>query len=414
MPYNPSGQWFDNLSYELPEGARLENIISRSALSESRFGMTYSNKELLELGRHIDELPDGTTPDEMDHIVKDRRTPASLIDPFPRRNIVCRIPPEWFDLDTAERALARHSFSGAQDKFTAVLEASSDNEFTLRLPDRRREIGNVIVKPYSMEYAFQPENEYLSMRIMELCGFDAARTVLFRAKTDDGVERLHLCVERFDLNPFRASPTAPVKRNVKQVAELMDLPSASGGKYALSTEELFYFVGNILSADETSEFTQRYFFGYILGNGDMHAKNFSMIRHGDEWTSAPVYDMMNTSAYGLEHRLCLPLGERAEYSPSPDPFVLVDFLSDYLGNCGFERMHARLLKLSAAAIVAMREISETVDMMGTQNPKTRIARFAFLENILNFVNTQAEWFLKHIERYYLDGEERTEVPEHGR
>ena len=401
--------WFDHLSYELPEGVRHENMLLHSDLAAcalSGRGEAYSDSELLELGKHIDELPYGTIFDGT-FIIHDRREVPHRIVPFPRFDIFCRIPSCYFDADSAERIRDRYSFSGVQDKFTATLERIEE-DFILRMPDRNRELGNVIVKPWSHEYEFQPENEYFSMRVMEESGFDTAKTALFSALTDTDIRRMHLCVERFDLD-YGSAPRL-VKYSVKQFAELMDLPAVSGGKYAPTTEELFDFVEKALPPEARSEFAMRYLFGYILGNGDMHAKNFSLMYdpQTERWKLSPVYDILNTQLYGLPNRLCLPLGEGDERH-DPDLFLLVDFLSDFLGMHGFEALYERLGRLPETAQSVGSGIETAVRReLPEENAKMLAARSEFLCRLAESIRLESIRFLEHIERYYLDAPSSSE------
>jgi serine/threonine-protein kinase HipA len=49
-------------------------------------------------------------------------------------------------------------------------------------------------------------------------------------------------------------------------------------------------------------------FAWLTGNGDLHAKNVSMVQHPEgEWTIAPVYDIPSTVVYG-DKTLALALG----------------------------------------------------------------------------------------------------------
>ena len=404
-------KWFEHLSYELPEGIRQENMLLHSNLntcSDSIKGDVYSDSELLKLGKHIDELPYETvfkTSNGNTHtIVRDRRKLSSKIVPVPRYGLSCRIPSCYFDASSTERIQDHYSFSGAQDKFTAIVERIGD-DIILHIPDRQREIGNVIVKPWAREYDFQPENEYFSMRIMEECGFDTARTALFSAETDIGIKHMHLCVERFDID-FNVVPHL-VKFKVRQVAELMGLPTNSVGKYALTTKELFSFIKKTLAPNVQSEFAMRYLFGYILGNGDMHAKNFSIIYNTatETWMLSPVYDMLNTRVYGFENHLCLPLGER-EDRHSPDPFVLIDFLSDFLDPRGFEILYERLQKFLDTIQLVGAEIQKiTEEELPEENLKSSSARAEFLHRLSESAQSEAIWFLKTIEQYYLPNQE---------
>jgi serine/threonine-protein kinase HipA len=52
-------------------------------------------------------------------------------------------------------------------------------------------------------------------------------------------------------------------------------------------------------------------FGYLIGNGDLHAKNLSVTQRGGEWAVAPIYDTPASYPYG-DTTLGMPLlGESA-------------------------------------------------------------------------------------------------------
>lgn len=52
-----------------------------------------------------------------------------------------------------------------------------------------------------------------------------------------------------------------------------------------------------LSAADTLEFIRRIIFVFLLGNGDAHGKNYSVLYHGRAASLSPVYDMMSTAIY---------------------------------------------------------------------------------------------------------------------
>ena len=51
-------------------------------------------------------------------------------------------------------------------------------------------------------------------------------------------------------------------------------------------------------------------FAYVSGNGDAHAKNFSVLQGADgEWRIAPAYDLPSTYFYG-DHTMALRISRR--------------------------------------------------------------------------------------------------------
>ena len=68
----------------------------------------------------------------------------------------------------------------------------------------------------------------------------------------------------------------------------------------MSTEELF---DGLLRPTQAPLVAARELFGqlafaYLSCNGDAHAKNFSLLRRGDEWRVSPAYDLPCTWLYG--------------------------------------------------------------------------------------------------------------------
>lgn len=52
-----------------------------------------------------------------------------------------------------------------------------------------------------------------------------------------------------------------------------------------------------LTAADTLEFLRRIIFIFLIGDGDAHGKNFSVLYHGRKVALAPMYDVMSTTVY---------------------------------------------------------------------------------------------------------------------
>jgi serine/threonine-protein kinase HipA len=48
-------------------------------------------------------------------------------------------------------------------------------------------------------------------------------------------------------------------------------------------------------------------FAWLTGNGDLHAKNISVLQRSQEWRVAPIYDIPSTVPYG-DSTMALPMG----------------------------------------------------------------------------------------------------------
>lgn len=69
----------------------------------------------------------------------------------------------------------------------------------------------------------------------------------------------------------------------------------------LSTEEVFGALIGLCQAPLPAAriFVSQLAFAYVTGNGDAHAKNFSVLQSADgEWRPAPAYDLPSSQPYG--------------------------------------------------------------------------------------------------------------------
>lgn len=406
----------------LPEGDRLERLRDGPAgawVSPSgRLLADGSNEAQLlaaigAAGAALEEMPFGLRSDfsQTNLSLHDKRRSFPL--PVSRP----MVPRPWVDTDlSCSEFLAagnfgmkkggreRFSFSGTQEKFTAVLTADERAQNGLRLmriPDRDRFVGNVIVKPVPRDndFPFLPENEYLCMRTAELLGLDVARPYLVR----DDIGHLHLAVERFDIDI--AEDGSVTRRFVSTFMSLLGIPRGSEAKYSVFTEELFEHALELLRRPDLELFAAAYAFGWVSGNGDMHAKNFSMFvpTHGERFFSlTPLYDLVCTVIYdGYPDRLALGFGECASSNPPEEPFV--SFLLQYASHGDL----SRFADLTEPLFAARAE----VDAAGRGDGfRSRLAarlhdrRMAFVDDIVSSIQGMSRTFGETLERMRAIGE----------
>lgn len=86
---------------------------------------------------------------------------------------------------------------------------------------------------------------------------------------------------------------------VEDACQLLDLYPAD--KYAVGSEEVTLAAAEVCAARPVAAraaLTQ-FAFAWLTGNGDLHAKNLSVLRQPTgEWRVAPVYDIPSTMPYG--------------------------------------------------------------------------------------------------------------------
>lgn len=199
------------------------------------------------------------------------------------------------DKDTNERRekALRFSLAGVQLKFSAVNEASGG----LTIPAKGIG-GSWIVKLPSTKYDGVPENEYSMMTLARLIGMDVPALELVDvadiAGMPDGIGDIKgqvLAIERFD----RLGDGTAV--HIEDFAQVFSIYPDDKYKKASSMN-----VASVIAAesgeDDIREFVRRLTFNTLIGNADMHVKNWSMI-YPDKRAArlAPAYDFVATIAY---------------------------------------------------------------------------------------------------------------------
>ena len=158
--------------------------------------------------------------------------------------------------------------------------------------------GRYIIKPQTPNYSEVPENEDLTMRLARLIGIETPLHGLFYSI--DG--SMAYFIQRFDR----------VGRNKKVAVE--DFAQLSGmdrdTKYNSSMEKLIMIIDKFCTfpAIENLKLFNLTLFNFLVGNEDMHLKNFSLIRHDLKVELSPAYDLLNsTIVLNSEEELALPL-----------------------------------------------------------------------------------------------------------
>jgi len=159
--------------------------------------------------------------------------------------------------------------------------------------------GRYIFKPQTQNYREVPENEDVTMRLASLIGIDVPLHGLVYSK--DGT--MTYFIRRFDR----------VGRNKKIAVE--DFAQLSGKdrdtKYESSMEQIVSLIDQFCTfpAIEKLKLFNLTLFNYLVGNEDMHLKNFSVIRHDLKVELSPAYDLLNsTIILNSQEEIALPLG----------------------------------------------------------------------------------------------------------
>ncbi len=200
-----------------------------------------------------------------------------------------------------KKNLLRFSLAGVQLKFSAVKEARGG----LTIPAEGVG-GHWIVKLPSMKFNDVPENEYAMMELARRIGIDVPETALVPisaiANLPDGIEQAGdtaFIIKRFDRTEEGRRIHIEDFAQVFGVYPEQKYKKASYGNIATVIWRETGEVGII-------EFVRRLVFNSLIGNADMHLKNWSLVYpNGRHAVLAPAYDFVSTIAYIPDDELAL-------------------------------------------------------------------------------------------------------------
>lgn len=204
----------------------------------------------------------------------------------------------------AESSVFRFSLAGVQLKFSAIQEANGG----LTIPVDGMG-GSWIVKLPDTRFAAVPENEFVMLELARAVGIDVPATQLVPVKEIQGLppeaarlEGHALAIERFDRGP---EGERIHMEDFAQVFGVFPADKYEGYSYANIAAVLWPETGD----EGTWEFVRRLVFTVLIGNGDMHLKNWSLL-YPDQRTPvlSPAYDFVSTVPYMAEDKLGLTFG----------------------------------------------------------------------------------------------------------
>jgi serine/threonine-protein kinase HipA len=229
----------------------------------------------------------------------ERRSESDHDDDDPRRD----------DGRSGEKPL-RFSLAGVQLKFSAVMEASGG----LTIPAGGMG-GSWIVKLPSARFVAVPENEFAMLELARRVGIPVPENKLVDVAGIKGLpEQAHtvggraLAVKRFDRLP---EGTPVHMEDFAQVFGEFPNNKYRFHSYANIAAVLWAEIGE----DAVIEFVRRLVFSVVIGNADMHLKNWSLL-YPDRRRPAlsPGYDFVATLSYIPGDTLALSFGDSRSLS----------------------------------------------------------------------------------------------------
>lgn len=141
--------------------------------------------------------------------------------------------------------------------------------------------GNYILKPQNAEYPQMPENEHLSMKLAALFKIDIVPVNMIRLASGE----LCYITVRIDRNKDGS------KNHMLDFLQILELEDKYKGTMEMVGKKIGDLTENTLL--DKVRFFELAVFNYIIGNNDMHLKNFSMCLTEMGWAFSPAYDLLN-------------------------------------------------------------------------------------------------------------------------
>ena len=145
--------------------------------------------------------------------------------------------------------------------------------------------GRYILKPQTDRFANLPENEDLTMHMAEAAGIKTVPHSLIRFA--DG----ELCYITCRIDRTKAGEKIAME-DMCQLSERL-----TEDKYKGSYERIAKLIRQYSSAPllDIVNFWEVVVFSWLTGNADMHLKNFSLFRPGENYMLTPAYDLLSTA-----------------------------------------------------------------------------------------------------------------------
>ena len=145
--------------------------------------------------------------------------------------------------------------------------------------------GDYIFKPQTQTYKDLPENEDLTMHLAEIAKIKVVPHTLIRLQ--DGT--LGYLTKRIDRTPDGG------KIPMEDMCQLTERQTEYN--YKSSYEQVAKVIAkySYVPLLDLTDFYEQVFFSWLVGDNDMHLKNFSLFAPKGKWFLTPAYDLLNVS-----------------------------------------------------------------------------------------------------------------------
>lgn len=268
-----------------------------------------------------------------------------------------------------EDGILRFSLAGVQLKFSAIQKATGG--LTIPLDGVG---GSWIVKLPSTRFAGVPENEFAMMELARRVGIEMPETKLVPvskiAALPRGVEvagDMAFAIKRFDRTE---GGEAIHSEDFAQVFGVYPESKYKNASYRNIAEVLWVETGEA----GILEFTRRFVFNALIGNADMHLKNWSLIYPNRRSANlSPAYDFVSTIAYLPDDKMALTFVDSKVFAS-----LTLDQFERFAAKAGLPRK--MVLDAARETVIAFAEVWRDVEG-GALDDKIRVAIDAHLETI---------------------------------
>jgi serine/threonine-protein kinase HipA len=194
-----------------------------------------------------------------------------------------------------------NSYQKGEDAFAGVQEKISASMLSIpiRTADKNRKY---ILKLNPNDKPNLVQNEFFVMQLAKKCKLKSANVKLVK----DANFNYGLLVERFD-HTWNLSLNKFTMLHQEDLCQIMNLYPAD--KYRVSINEIANHIIKHASSEKLSilNLIKQVAFSYLIGNGDLHAKNISLYKDQNGFVDVtPAYDLITTYIYG-DHKLALKI-----------------------------------------------------------------------------------------------------------
>jgi serine/threonine-protein kinase HipA len=219
----------------------------------------------------------------------------------------------------------RISGAGAQDK---LMIAFVDGKFAI---PKGNTPSTHIIKPPIKGLEETVQNEFFCMRLAKAAGLPVPDVSISWIK-----DRPYYLIERYDRRKNKNG--AVTRLHQEDFCQALHIPpemkyESEGGPtlgqcFAVLDERIKL---GLMAGKNKITLLQGVIFNFLIGNGDAHGKNFSILYDGESESLAPFYDLLNTIVYSNSFKARMAMKLNGKYKFNEVALRHFDGLSEAIG-----------------------------------------------------------------------------------